>query len=124
LLNAASRHSSLRDSLRLATSSLGSDIVSQWTQTRTVWNKGQYGVVSAIAHMEAALLFALRSVDIDNGSEFLNWHLKAYLSERKDKPSVQLTRSRESGGCSSVFPGRWVFQPPCRIALERNVSVR
>jgi len=70
------------------------DIVSQWTQTRAVWNKGQYGVVSAIAHMEAALPFALRSVDIDNGSEFLNWHLKAYLSERKDKPSVHLTRSR------------------------------
>jgi hypothetical protein len=33
-------------------------------------------------------------VDIDNGSEFLNWHLKAYLSERKDKPSVHVTRSR------------------------------
>ena len=70
------------------------DIVSQWTQTRAVWNKGQHGVVSAIAHMEAALPFALRSVDIDNGSEFLNWHLKAYLSERQDKPSVHLTRSR------------------------------
>lgn len=90
------------------------DIVSQWTQTRAVWNKGQYGVVSAIAHMEAALPFALRSVDIDNGSEpersgdsqpqaarrasetrqFLNWHLKAYLSERQDKPGVHLTRSR------------------------------
>lgn len=70
------------------------DIVSQWTQTRAVWNKGQHGVVSAIAHMEAALPFALRSVDIDNGSEFLNWHLKAYLSERKEKPAVQLTRSR------------------------------
>ena len=69
MLNAASRHSSLRDSLRLATSSLGSDIVGQWTQTRAVWNKGQYGVVSAIARMEAALPFALRSADIDNGSE-------------------------------------------------------
>ena len=44
--------------------------------------------------MEAALPFALRSVDIDNGSEFLNWHIKAYLSERQDKPSVHLTRSR------------------------------
>jgi len=30
------------------------DIVSQWTQTRAVWNEGQYGMVSAIAHMEAA----------------------------------------------------------------------
>jgi hypothetical protein len=70
------------------------DIVSQWTQTRAVWNKGQHGVVSAIAHIEAALPFALRSVDIDNGSEFLNWHLKAYLGERQGKTGVQLTRSR------------------------------
>ena len=28
------------------------DIVNQWTQSRAVWNKGQYGVVSAIAHIE------------------------------------------------------------------------
>ena len=68
------------------------DIHSQWTQTRAVWNKGQHGVVAAIAHMERALPFALRAVDIDNGSEFLNWHLKAYLHERKS--SVALTRSR------------------------------
>ena len=66
------------------------DIVSQWTQTRAVSNKGQHGVGSAIARMEAALPFVLRSVDIDNGSEFLNCHLKAYLEQRKDKPSVQL----------------------------------
>lgn len=42
--------------------------------------------------MENALPFTLRAVDIDNGSEFLNWHLKTYLSERK--PSVTFTRSR------------------------------
>lgn len=70
------------------------DIVSQWTQTRAVWNKGQHGVVQAIADMEKALPFALRAVDIDNGSEFLNWHLKAYLNEREEKASVELTRSR------------------------------
>ena len=70
------------------------EIVSLWTQTRAVWNKGQYGVVSAIAHMEAALTFALRSVDTDSGSEFLNWHLKTYLNERPGKPSVQFIRSR------------------------------
>ncbi len=70
------------------------DIVSQWTQTRAVWNKGQHGVVQAMAHMENALPFTLRAVDIDNGSEFLNWHLKAYLEQRKGKPAVALTRSR------------------------------
>ena len=45
------------------------DIVSQWTLTRAVWNKGQEGVVKALAQMEAALPFALLGVDVDNGSE-------------------------------------------------------
>ncbi len=70
------------------------DIVSQWTLTRAVWNKGQHGVVQAIAAMENILPFALRGFDVDNGSEFLNWHLSAYLKNRKDKPVVEFTRSR------------------------------
>lgn len=70
------------------------DIISQWTLTRAVWNKGQHGVVNAIAAMEALMPFALRGVDIDNGSEFLNWHLSAYLKERQGKPPVAFTRSR------------------------------
>jgi hypothetical protein len=28
-----------------------------------------------------------------NRSEFLNWHLKAYLSNRQDKAAVQFARS-------------------------------
>lgn len=71
-----------------------SDIVSQWTQTRAVWNKGQHGVVTALAQMESQLPFGLQAVDIDNGSEFLNWHMVAYLRERPGKHSVRLTRSR------------------------------
>ena len=70
------------------------DLVSQWTETRAVWNKGQYGVVSAIADMETQLPFALRGVDVDNGSEFLNWHFIAYLKERPGQPAVHLSRSR------------------------------
>ena len=70
------------------------DIVTQWTQTRAVWNKGQHGVVAAIGHIEAALPFDLLALDTDNGSEFLNWHLRAYLRERKDKAPVVFTRSR------------------------------
>jgi hypothetical protein len=70
------------------------DIVSQWTLTRAVWNKGQHGVVSALGQMEQALPFPLRGVDVDNGSEFLNWHLLTYLRERADRPAVAFTRSR------------------------------
>jgi hypothetical protein len=70
------------------------DVVSQWTQTQAVWNKGQYGVVQAVAQMEGELPFQLTAVDIDNGSEFLNWHMAAYLNKRPDGQSVALTRSR------------------------------
>ncbi len=70
------------------------DLVSQWTETRAVWNKGQHGVVTAIAGMEQSLPFMLHGMDADNGSEFMHWHLLTYLRERTERPPVALTRSR------------------------------
>jgi hypothetical protein len=68
------------------------DIASQWTEGRAVWNKGAAGVLAATRTVEAALPFALLGFDCDNGSEFLNHHLLGYLHERK-RP-VAFTRSR------------------------------
>ena len=68
------------------------DIATQWTEGRAVWNKGAAGVLAATRAVEAALPFALLGFDCDNGSEFLNHHLLGYLHERK-KP-VAFTRSR------------------------------
>lgn len=68
------------------------DIASQWTEGRAVWNKGAAGVLEATRTVEAELPFALRGFDCDNGSEFLNHHLWGYLHERQ-KP-VAFTRSR------------------------------
>lgn len=68
------------------------DIATQWTEGRAVWNKGASGVLAATRAVEAALPFALLGFDCDNGSEFLNHHLLAYLHKRK-KP-VAFTRSR------------------------------
>jgi hypothetical protein len=70
------------------------DVVSQWTEFRAVWNKGQHGVVSAVGEIEGALPFGLLGFDSDNGSEFLNWHLVAFLQERGEDPEVAFTRSR------------------------------
>jgi hypothetical protein len=70
------------------------DIDSQWTQCRAVWNKGQHGVVGAIRGIEADLPFELLGFDSDNGSEFLNWHLVKYLQDRGESPKVAFTRSR------------------------------
>ena len=68
------------------------DIATQWTEGRAVWNKGAAGVLAATRGVEAALPFALLGFDCDNGSEFLNHHLLNYLHRRK-KP-VAFTRSR------------------------------
>lgn len=68
------------------------DIASQWTEGRAVWNKGAAGVLAATRTVEAALPFKLLGFDCDNGGEFLNHHLLAYLHGRK-KP-VAFTRSR------------------------------
>ena len=68
------------------------DIATQWTEGRAVWNKGAAGVLLATRAVETALPFALLGFDCDNGSEFLNHHLLGYLHERK-KP-VAFTRSR------------------------------
>lgn len=68
------------------------DIASGWTEQRAVWGRGESGVLSAIQHIEGALPFTIKGFDCDNGSEFLNWHLIRYLTERKQP--VQFSRSR------------------------------
>jgi hypothetical protein len=68
------------------------DIATQWTEGRAVWNKGAAGVLAATRAVEEALPFALLGFDCDNGSEFLNHHLLRYLHGRP-KP-VAFTRSR------------------------------
>jgi len=68
------------------------DILSGWTEGGAVWNKGATGVLTATREMEARLPFALLGFDSDNGGEFLNHHLWAYMRERKK--AVEFTRSR------------------------------
>lgn len=68
------------------------DILSGWTEGGAVWNKGAAGVLAATRAVEGRLPFALLGFDSDNGGEFLNHHLLAYLRERK--APVAFTRSR------------------------------
>ena len=68
------------------------DIVSTWTVTRAVWNKGAVGVLEQTRDVEKKLPFAIIGFDCDNGSEFLNHHLTRYFLRRKQP--VGFTRSR------------------------------
>jgi hypothetical protein len=68
------------------------DILSGWTEGGAVWNRGAAGVLAATREVEERLPFGLLGFDSDNGGEFLNRHLWAYMRERK--APVDFTRSR------------------------------
>src|SRR3990167_836231 len=70
------------------------DIFSGWTENRATWNKGADGVVKQIRSIENCLPFLMLAFDCDNGSEFLNYHLLRYFTEREANNIIQFTRSR------------------------------
>ena len=59
-------------------------------ETRAVLGRGQTGVRDALDEMRQALPFALRGIDADNGSEFINLHLYGYCQGA----GIQFTRGR------------------------------
>lgn len=68
------------------------DYQTTWVSVRAMWNRGQAGTLEALADIEENLPFPLLGLDCDNGGEFLNHHVLAWLQKRP-RP-VFLTRSR------------------------------
>lgn len=66
------------------------DIHTGWVERQAVRGKGQHGILQALTTIAQHLPFALRGLDSDNGSEFINGHLVAFCQER----GIQFTRSR------------------------------
>lgn len=66
------------------------DIASGWTECVPLVVRDSALVIEAIDHLQPALPFAMRGLDIDNGGEFLNEALVAYCKDR----AIELTRSR------------------------------
>ena len=66
------------------------DIYTGWTETRAIMGKGQAGVVTALEEIRLELPFALRAIDSDNGTEFINEHLVRWCK----KHGITFTRSR------------------------------
>jgi len=66
------------------------DIHSTWTESRALLGRSEEAVTRALNQIEPMLPFPLLGVDSDNGSEFINWHLKSWCERRK----IQLTRGR------------------------------
>jgi hypothetical protein len=66
------------------------DIHTTWVETQAVLGKSQERVRQALETIAEALPFALRGIDSDNGSEFINDHLYRYCRTR----AIQFTRGR------------------------------
>jgi len=66
------------------------DIASTWDESCSVMGKGEEAVIEALQQITEVLPFPVLGIDSDNGSEFINWHLKAYCDVR----DLQFTRSR------------------------------
>jgi len=68
------------------------DVATQWTGLKSVWNKGAVGVCGAIAEYISEAPFVTLMLNSDNGGECINGHIKRHFSEFL--PSVVRTRSR------------------------------
>lgn len=68
------------------------DIATTWWEGGAQLNKGQERTRQTITEIEQRLPFPLCGLDPDNGSEFINWHLKDWCDAHT--PPIELTRSR------------------------------
>ena len=66
------------------------DIHTGWTESRALLGKSEMAVQETLDEIQRGLPFRLLGVDSDNGSEFINWHLKRWC----DGKQIQLTRGR------------------------------
>ena len=74
------------------------DVASCWTETQAVLNKAQVWVFGALKTIRARLPFALKGIDSDNGSEFINNELLRYTAQEH----ITFTRGRawkKNDGC-------------------------
>ena len=75
------------------------DIPTLWDGARAQWNKGQEATVRSLAHIEARSPFPWKKIHPDTGSEFINWHCKAYC----DTKGISMTRSRPNHSNDNAY---------------------
>jgi hypothetical protein len=88
-------HSGHRATGEFACSLNLTDLQTSWTETRAVLGQGETAVVVAFEDIQAALPIRLLGIGLDNGSEFIDWHLGRWGAKRQ----IQFTRSRPSTAC-------------------------
>jgi len=84
------------------------DVFSQWTASRAVWNKGYSDIARAIAGIEELLPFAIKGFHSDNGGEFLNHHLYRYFRHRDVQVALTRTRPDHKDDNAYVEQKNWI----------------
>jgi len=85
------------------------DLASTWTEGRGVWNKGAAGVLAQTRDVEESLPFAVRGMDFDNGSEWLNWTLIRHLQVRRVPVAVTRSRPYHKDDNAHVEQKNWMW---------------
>jgi hypothetical protein len=83
------------------------DIRTDWTELRALENRGQHCTLAQISNLEASLPFALLGLDSDNGGEFINHHLAAYLEQRQEPVLFTRGRPHHSNDNARVEQRNW-----------------
>lgn len=68
------------------------DDLTLWTRNRAIWNKGREGTCAALQYILREMPFRIRSINSDNGSEFINYHLQGFI--KRSYKTCKVTRSR------------------------------
>ena len=68
------------------------EVETQWSMCAPVWNRGSEATCMALKHIFERLPFTPDVIHVDNGGEFINHHLLAFL--KTYYPNVLFTRSR------------------------------
>ena len=77
------------------------DRVTLWTEIRCVWNKGAAGVFAALEDALASFPYKVRILHFDNGNEFMNAHLLAFV-RRHPEYAYQRSRPRQKNDNAHV----------------------
>jgi hypothetical protein len=78
-----------------------------WAGLRALENRSQPSPLTPIRDLEARLPFPLRGVDSDNGGEFINHHLVAYLAQRPQPVRFPRARPYRKNHHAHVEPRNW-----------------
>lgn len=68
------------------------DIHTHWNEKRIFLKKTKYKVIGTLHMLRSKFPFLIKSIDFDNGGEFVNWQLYGYCRREK----ITFTRSRSN----------------------------